>query len=775
MADKVLRWPAPSAAARPVDDGPLSDESDEEYDLLGINSNRTPRHDNFADKAVQLLSLNDELQERRRKKIVNAAQAQSSSSSTSSMIQAFSQKFALSLRSSMFGNDKTNNKTVAVGEAAAPSADAPPTPKRYSQKKQMKACREVATLLVGPSEELDLQRLAREHCKLPCETYRAAMLRGATAEATDLASVEAAAEAQAMAAIGGAGGGKGSHGGGGGGLSVGRTAAKTAAGEDPLVTALVHRVMRAIEANHGAFFTSQAQSALKRRPAVAEDVEKAAVLVRRLALHALQQKAQVQIGEAVTRARTRARAAAGQLLAPLPSPASEENRKQWGLKMLTAPPPPLTADLPPSLMLPTPERSAGGGTTPRLAARASSPSKKVKRRIEVDAKQESAAADLITFDAEAEEAAAEAKKQRARLHELNLHIDEYMRAYQEEFGGPPPPGELSRSVKRMQAEARRLARKLEGKDDGEEEIVPADHHHSLLGGAPGTAQAEGEGGHRHRHHRSSSHHHSSGHGHHHRSSSHERGRHHRGSSRERGSSQERRSRHGGHHHHHRGSGDEADVEREPSPHRHGGHHRQSSSPHRRGHSKERSSHHRGSSRERRSSEEAAPRGGGERRTSSTRQYESVAGSSTEPVLDAAVTKPPLHKLGELPVPPLMPWQKELERREGRMMSPSGSSKSKPPRPPSPSRKAADAATAAVDLSLDIEAGGTYSGGGLVPGFSSDEDDDDEYYGEEADANEHEQVGLLGGSQPSSAQSSSRSGLSSGPPSFNSRGRPDVRV
>ena len=47
MADKVLRWP--SAAARPVDDGPLSDESDEEYDLLGINSNRTPRHDNFAD------------------------------------------------------------------------------------------------------------------------------------------------------------------------------------------------------------------------------------------------------------------------------------------------------------------------------------------------------------------------------------------------------------------------------------------------------------------------------------------------------------------------------------------------------------------------------------------------------------------------------------------------------------------------------------------------------------------------------------------------------
>ena len=139
-----------------------------------------------------------------------------------------------------------------------------------------------------------------------------------------------------------------------------------------------------------------------------------------------------------------------------------------------------------------------------------------------------------------------------------------------------------------------------------------------------------------------------------------------------------------------------------------------------------------------------------------------------------MTKPPLHKLGELPVPPLMPWQKELERREGRMMSPSGSSKSKPPRPPSPSRKAADAATAAVDLSLDIEAGGTYSGGGLVPGFSSDEDDDDEYY-EEADANEHEQVGLLGGSQPSSAQSSSRSGLSSGPPSFNSRGRPDVRV
>ena len=79
------------------------------------------------------------------------------------------------------------------------------------------------------------------------------------------------------------------------------------------------------------------------------------------------------------------------------------------------------------------------------------------------------------------------------------------------------------------------------------------------------------------------------------------------------------------------------------------------------------------------------------------------------------------------------------------------------------------------LSLDIEAGGTYSGGGLVPGFSSDEDDDDEYYGEEADANEHEQVGWLGGSQPSSAQSSSRSGLSSGPPSFNSRGRPDVRV
>ena len=73
------------------------------------------------------------------------------------------------------------------------------------------------------------------------------------------------------------------------------------------------------------------------------------------------------------------------------------------------------------------------------------------------------------------------------------------------------------------------------------------------------------------------------------------------------------------------------------------------------------------------------------------------------------------------MPPLEPWEREDERREGRILSPSGSSKSRP---------VAIAGGGVTDATRDIEAGAHPRYGAaleVLPGFTDDEDEDDDLF------------------------------------------------
>jgi hypothetical protein len=121
--------------------------------------------------------------------------------------------------------------------------------------------------------------------------------------------VEGAAQAAALAAVGGGGGARG---GGGsrhsGGSSGGHS---SGGGESELVDALTARVMRAAEASLGGALDSSARAALGRRLVWTTDgevstdggVDKAALLVRRLALHELRSSASTHVLHAQTRTR----------------------------------------------------------------------------------------------------------------------------------------------------------------------------------------------------------------------------------------------------------------------------------------------------------------------------------------------------------------------------------------------------------------------------------------------------------------------------------------
>ena len=123
------------------------DNSDDDEPFFGLDL--TPRQKHF--DAAALLDLN-QLEKR-------------AAAPSSSMLKSFAKRFEQLLQ-----NDRNPQPA-----AAAPAVSETP---RHSTKAKLRACREVAVLVVGSSEELDLQRLVREHCRLPCETLRSTMLRG---------------------------------------------------------------------------------------------------------------------------------------------------------------------------------------------------------------------------------------------------------------------------------------------------------------------------------------------------------------------------------------------------------------------------------------------------------------------------------------------------------------------------------------------------------------------------------------------------------------------
>ena len=138
--------------------------------------------------------------------------------SMAAMVESFTQRFDLALR---FGKDppappsepSDPSDRKAADKRRRDAARAEAKAAREAKRLQLLACKEVAGHAVGSAEVLTLQRLARELCKRPCETYRTAVLRSAAAAAADsrgaaadavLRRLEAEAEAAAIATVGGA-------------------------------------------------------------------------------------------------------------------------------------------------------------------------------------------------------------------------------------------------------------------------------------------------------------------------------------------------------------------------------------------------------------------------------------------------------------------------------------------------------------------------------------------------------------------------------------------
>ena len=288
--------------------------------------------------------------------------AKGSAGDLSSMLNSFAARFSVALNRGD-GAENSPPADSGVTDPAVVSARRA----RIAKREQVFACKEVAAQLIGAQEVLDLQKLAREHCRRPCETFRATMLRaaaavGAATTAADsggaqrsarLATIEAEAEAAALATLGG---------GVGGGSSGGVSGPELA--PDAFVDALTARVMRAVEVTLGAAIDREARAALHRRPAVLQDFDKAAALTHRLAFSRLHRHARPLVARAVARVRERSLAAAAALLAPQAAtqglghdPAQEFAR--WGLKMAKGPPPPVPTRAP-ALDLPPPAAHRGG-------------------------------------------------------------------------------------------------------------------------------------------------------------------------------------------------------------------------------------------------------------------------------------------------------------------------------------------------------------------------------------------------------------------------------
>jgi len=286
---------------------------------------------------------------------------------------------------------------------------------------------------------------------------------------------------------------------------------------DALLVALTQRITRVAEVKLGASIHNEVRVALSRRDAISErGLDHAATLSRRLALHELGERAHALVVPILAKARERSRHAASLLLAPAShTPATEAERQAWGLQMLRGKPtsPPLSTRLLLSAALPSPARvpptaayaramlaDAVGVANGRHFRRAPSKTTITTATEAVNSAGDEpwtgnvdphiASADFSGELADVSDNDAR-RRQRSRLADLRQHVDAWVAAYAEEHGEPPNERELSRSVRRMQTEVRRLSHALH---NSHEEAPSSSYSHHRGGGQ--------------RHHR----HHSSHHG-----------------------------------------------------------------------------------------------------------------------------------------------------------------------------------------------------------------------------------------------------------------------
>ena len=432
------------------------------------------------------------------------------------MIESFAQQFDALLK-----GKKPPPPTVA---ASSPE-NTPKSPGDKSIKWQVLSCRQVASLVIGATELLEVQRMAREHCRRPCDTLRSTMLRGAAAGAAggggqaasaSLEAYVAEGEAAALASVGGATASGASP-----RVASPRASPRAASPRvhrlqggsgDELIEAICARLMRSVRAQLGESLDAEIRLALGRRVELLTDMEEAETLANRMAFQTLEMAARAHVQTAVGRARERARKAATQLLeAPLGASSSAEVVASWGLKRRGVPLPSVVLR---AVELPSPSTPAAADT-PESTARSAS-----------GAPGEPPDAAEAALAVGARSARTEEETLRERLVDLKLHVDAYHEAWCEEFGCPPTEYDLPRSVRKMRAEAERLEARLEGGAPsgaglGSSAAGGAD---DVSGGsvsrADGAAAHGGREARRHRHrdhgsHHGSHHHGSHGGGHHH--------------------------------------------------------------------------------------------------------------------------------------------------------------------------------------------------------------------------------------------------------------------
>ena len=277
--------------------------------------------------------------------------------------------------------------------------------------------RQLISQVVTTSERMEARRLATESCKDACAAYRGSMLRatsrvvhpsegpsvGERLRSGEQAALEAALDvvgATHRAAVGPSGAG----------AAVGPADADSS---QPLEAALCAQAAAAVRRALGPTIRAQVRAGLARRAALLSDGaarERAGVVAVRLAMHELEQQAAEAVGEAVARTLERARVTTTRALqqAQAEAEALATDRAGWRLKLLREPVP-----------LALPQSAQGGG-----AAAAAAPPPPT-------------AAAAATGDGMAGAAEEAARRQLSRRRdELQLHVDEYGRAYEEEFGAP---------------------------------------------------------------------------------------------------------------------------------------------------------------------------------------------------------------------------------------------------------------------------------------------------------------------------------------------------
>lgn len=280
--------------------------------------------------------------------------------------------------------------------------------------------RQLVSQVVTTSERMEARRLATESCKDACAAYRRSMLRatsrvvhpsegpsvGERLRTGEQAALEAALDAVGAnhrAAVGPSG--------------AGAAGPSDADYSQPLETALCAQAAAAVRRALGPTIRAQVRAGLARRAALLSDGaarERAGVVAVRLAMHQLEQQAAEAVGEAVARTLERARVTTTRALeqAQAEAEALATDRAGWRLKLLR----PVT--------LAPPQSSAQGGGAAAAAAAAQAPP---------------TAAAASTGDGTAGAAEEAARRQLSRRRdELQLHVDEYGRAYEEEFGAPRP-------------------------------------------------------------------------------------------------------------------------------------------------------------------------------------------------------------------------------------------------------------------------------------------------------------------------------------------------